>query len=206
MLGTQHYLVFVASGILLNIMPGQDTLYIASRSIAQGKRAGILSVFGVCSGALIHNILVAFGLAVVLKTSIFAYNLIKYLGAVYFLYLGVSFIRSNKFLGDSTDLKKAGDLQIYIQGLLTDLLNPKVSLFFLAFLPQFVNPVNNYGAFSFLFLGCTFIFTGFLWCLCVAVYSSKIASFIGKNPENARIINLIFGLIFIGLAVIAICH
>jgi RhtB (resistance to homoserine/threonine) family protein len=200
MFGIQNYSVFIISGILLNLTPGADTMYILGRSISQGRRAGILSVLGIITGALIHTLLVAFGLSVIFRQSEFAFNAIKYLGATYLGFLGVKFIIAKS--DDDPMIKPAKNesyRKIYLQGLLTNLLNPKVALFYLAFLPQFVAADNHFGALPFLILGLTFITTGTLWCLTLAVFSSYISEKLRQNKQLSNVINKIAGVLFIGL-------
>jgi threonine/homoserine/homoserine lactone efflux protein len=198
MLGIHHYWAFVLSGILVNLTPGQDTLYILGRSVAQGRKAGILSVLGIGTGALIHTVAAAFGLSALLMTSSTAYRVMKYAGAAYLVYLGV-----RMFTGppEFADLKTApGDssgLSIYVQGILTDLLNPNVILFFLAFLPQFVDPTMDYGALPFLLLGCTFITTGMTWCLIVACFSAAVSEHLRRKPRTTMILRRVTGGLFV---------
>jgi RhtB (resistance to homoserine/threonine) family protein len=200
MLGTIHLTTFIISGLLLNLYPGQDTIYIISRSMSQGKKAGILSVFGISSGGLIHTLLAGLGLSAILSASGIAFHVVKIIGALYLLYLGFRTIFSKHVISNrETYLAKQTDLQIYKQGLITNLLNPKVALFFLSFLPQFINPDNNYGPLSFLFLGSIFLSTGTLWCIFVALFSAKISEKIKKNTKITFIFEKITGIIFIGL-------
>lgn len=199
MLGIDNYGVFVLSGILLNLTPGSDTMYILGRSISQGKKAGVLSVFGILSGALIHTILVAFGLSIVLQRSEWAFNIIKYLGAAYLCYLGIKTILSRTSSLEMQDAKRESNWKVYLQGLLTNLLNPKVALFYLAFLPQFIAKDNPYGAVPFLILGLTFITTGTIWCLLLALFSSGISERLRRNEKMADLMNKLTGVLFIGL-------
>jgi threonine/homoserine/homoserine lactone efflux protein len=198
MLGIHHYWAFVLSGILVNLTPGQDTLYILGRSVAQGRKAGILSVLGICTGALIHTAAAAFGLSALLMASATAYRVMKYAGAAYLVYLGVKM-----FMGppEFADLKTApwgsSGLSIYVQGMLTDLLNPNVILFFLAFLPQFVNPTMDYGALPFLLLGCTFITTGMTWCLIVACFAAAVSEHLRRKPRTTMILRRVTGGLFV---------
>jgi len=203
MFGTHNYLTFLFSGILLNLTPGQDTIYIIGRSIAQGRKAGVLSVLGIGTGAICHTLFVALGLATLLSVSQIAFSIIKYLGSAYLIYIGsrTLFSSTNIFDENETGKEKISESKIYIQGFLTNLLNPKVALFFLAFLPQFIDPVNNYGTFSFLFLGFTFIFTGSIWCLMVALFSSYITTFLRKDRKVTFMLNKACGILFIGLGV-----
>ncbi len=200
MLGTIHLTTFLISGILLNLYPGQDTMYIISRSVSQGKKAGIVSVLGISSGGLLHTLLAGLGLSSILAASHTAFLVVKIIGALYLLYLGFRIIFSKHIRSNAdTYLAKQTDFQIYKQGLLTNLLNPKVALFFLSFLPQFVNPENNHGPITFLFLGSIFLCTGTLWCIIVAIFSAEISKKFKKNERITLIFEKITGLIFIGL-------
>ena len=202
MLGTIHLTTFIISGLLLNLYPGQDTMYIVSRSMSQGKKAGIVSVLGISSGGLIHTLLAGLGLSSILAASNMAFYVVKVIGALYLLYLGFRTIFSKHvYLNSDSYLSKQTNFQIYEQGLLTNLLNPKVALFFLSFLPQFVNQNNNYGTFTFLFLGSIFLCTGTIWCIIVAIFSAAISEKIKKNEKITLIFEKITGIIFIGLGI-----
>lgn len=190
----------MVSGILLNITPGADTLYILGRSAAQGKRAGIVSALGISSGCLAHTIMAALGLSIILAKSAPAFNLIKYAGAGYLVYLGVKAIAAKDLISLEAKRPQAVGLKrVYFEGIMTNLLNPKVALFFLAFLPQFIDPGNSYGPVPFLLLGLTFITTGTVWCLLIATFASLVTE---KSREKRKIsvfLNKFTGLIFIGL-------
>ena len=196
-----NYGLFVISGIILNITPGPDTFYVLGRSISQGKRAGVLSVLGIENATLIHTIVVAFGLAVLLLfKSALAFNVLKYMGAAYLVYLGCRavFAKPEKvFTSKNGHPKEKG--KIYLQGFLTNLFNPKVILFFLAFLPQFVSTHNSYGVLPFMILGLTFICTGTIWLLIVTVSSAYVTHKIRDNLKLANILNRTTGVLFIGL-------
>ncbi len=200
MFGVQNYWVFVLSGILVNITPGQDTMYILGRSIAQGRKAGVVSVFGICTGALIHTVAAAFGLSAILMASTSVFLIMKYAGAGYLVYLGV-----RMFLGGSEPdpLERTSHdskaLSIYLQGLVTDLLNPNVILFFLAFLPQFVEPGKGQEILSFLLLGSTFVTTGTAWCLIVACFSAGVSGRLRRNPHIAATLRRVTGGLFVCL-------
>ena len=137
MLGIEHFEMFLLAGILLNLTPGSDTIYILSRSIAQGKRAGIYSVLGISSGVAVHTTLAALGLSVILSTSALAFMAVKITGALYLGYLGLTTLLSKENKLMSLTEQVMTRKEIYLQGLLTNILNPKVALFFLSFLPQF---------------------------------------------------------------------
>jgi threonine/homoserine/homoserine lactone efflux protein len=199
MFGIENYYIFLISGILLNIAPGADTLYILGRSISQGRNAGILSVFGIINGALIHTILVALGLSALFIKSELAFNIVKNSGAVYLCFLGIKTILSKIDTLNLAQTKKEASGKIYLQGLFTNLLNPKVVLFYLAFLPQFIAKDNNFGALPFLILGFTFITTSTIWCLFIAVFSSYISQGLRRNKKLSDILNKFTGILFIGL-------
>jgi RhtB (resistance to homoserine/threonine) family protein len=197
MLGTVNFSVFVISGILLNITPGSDTMYILSRSISFGRRAGILSVLGISSGAVIHTLLAALGLSAILAQSAFAFNVVKYAGSIYLLYLGIKAILTKYEQSTlSNSVEETTSYKIYVQGLLTNLLNPKVALFFLTFLPQFVDPKTEYGALSFLLLGVTYLTTGTIWCLLLAMFSSMATKTLRDNQKISTVLNKSAGVIY----------
>lgn len=199
MLGITNFGAFLVSGIILNITPGSDTIYILSRSISSGKKAGIMSVLGVSSGIIGHTLLAAFGLSALLSRSAAAFNVIKYAGVLYLIYLGIKTLLSseNQILVEARE--KHSLKQVYMQGFLTNLLNPKVALFFLAFLPQFVDPGAGLGPLPFIVLGCTFVTTGTLWCLLLAGFSSFATDRLRNNGKITLLLNKLCGFIYIGL-------
>lgn len=200
MLGIENYGVFIMAGIMLNLTPGADTMYILGRSVSQGRRAGVLSVLGISTGALGHTLLASLGLSAILARSAVAFDIIKYIGAAYLIYLGIRAMLSSSAFAVKEN-QEATLSRIYLQGILTNLLNPKVALFFLAFLPQFVNPAGNYGPLPFLALGITFITTGTIWCLIIAYFSSLATSRLRESPAISGVMNKLTGILFIGLGV-----
>lgn len=202
MFGIQNYEIFVLTGIVLNITPGSDTIYILSRSIAQGKKAGIYSLLGIISGVAVHTILAALGLSAILSTSATAFLTVKMIGAMYLGYLGLTtLLRKENTLISLTDNHVMTPRNIYFQGLLTNILNPKVALFFLSFLPQFIAPSNAYGLLPFLCLGITFLITGTTWCLLLVLFSSRMTTYLRENKTAAFVTNKVCGMIYLGLGV-----
>jgi threonine/homoserine/homoserine lactone efflux protein len=200
MLGTQHLAIFVLSGILLNLTPGQDTFYIVGRSISQGRRAGLLSVMGISSGAVVHTFAAAFGLSAILAASAKAFAIVKLAGAAYLVYLGIRMLFERRAAaGGETTFAQAGAWEIYRSGFLTNLLNPKVALFFMAFLPQFVSPATGSRLLSFLFLGGVFIFNGTLWCLILVWGASAMSGRFRQNPSSGMLLKRAAGALFVGL-------
>ncbi|MCW9134337.1 LysE family translocator [Bacillus paramycoides] len=198
MYGIINYEVFLLTGILLNLIPGADTMYIVGRSISQGRKAGVYSVFGIITGSLVHTLFVAFGLSIILTKSVVLFNTIKVIGVIYLVYLGIKMILDKTNVAFQASSNKLNIRKIYLQGLLTSLTNPKVSLFFIAFLPQFID-TNASGPMPFIILGLTFTATGLLWCLFVAYFSSYVTKKLRGNQKVGLILNKVTGIIFIGM-------
>ena len=202
MFGTQHLWLFVVSGLLLNITPGQDTLYIVTRSVGQGRRAGLWSVLGISTGAIVHTLAAAFGLSAILATSASAFTIVKLGGAAYLVYLGVKMLLerpSPAAAGAGPAFRRESAWAIYRSAVLTNVLNPKVALFFLAFLPQFVAPGAASLVMPFLFLGAVFVFNGTLWCLVLVLGASALSGRLRRNESGARRLRQATGAVFVGL-------
>jgi len=194
-LGTDNLGVFVAAGLLLNITPGADMLFIASRSAAQGPRAGVIAALGIGAGCLFHILCAALGLSVVLATSAPAFTAVKYAGALYLVSLGIASFRS---LGAGTKVT-AGEAaplapaRIFRQAVLVNVLNPKVALFFMALLPQFA------ASLAFLFLGALFNFNGTIVNVAFALLSSRLADRFRHSAVLVRLCRTAAAVLFIGL-------
>ncbi len=210
MFGIENYLGFIIAAILLNLTPGTDSMYIITRSMAQGKTAGFYSVLGITSGILVHTLLASLGLSVLLANSPTAFMIVKYIGASYLCYLGFKMLTSKQqpLIADSLSedkqlatAKSTNHWQIYQQGVLTNVFNPKVALFFLAFFPQFIDSSYAHGMLSFLILGLTFATTGFIWCSCLALLASLLSKNLRENPSIEVVLNKISGVVFIGLGI-----
>ncbi len=201
MIGIEHYSLFLLSGILLNITPGNDTLYILGRTVSQGRKAGILSLLGIIMGAFMHTAFAATGLSLILMKSATVFNVIKWVGAGYLLYLGIRALLS-KHSSEAVALEqdKSISKRIFMQGFLTNLFNPKVALFYLAFLPQFISADNAYGALPFIVLGLTFIATGTIWCLLLVVAADFMTRKL-RTRNFAGILNRLTGAVFIYLGI-----
>lgn len=201
MLGTHDLALFLVSGVLLNITPGADSLYIASRSIGQGARAGAIAALGIVLGCCVHLLAAALGLSVVLATSGALFTLIKLVGAAYLIYVGFSLALVRRARAPSSGSVSVVPLRtIFLQGLLTNVLNPKVALFFLAFLPQFIDPSSSDKTLAFVFLGSIFNFTSTLWCLALAYGSARFRS-LRISPRTTAWLNRSVGALFVFLGV-----
>jgi threonine/homoserine/homoserine lactone efflux protein len=199
-LGIHDLWLFVLSGLLLNITPGPDTLYIVGRSSAQGWRAGAVAALGIGAGALVHICAAALGLSALLAASATVFMAVKIIGAAYLVYVGISLIRA-KGSAQSPPIapgSRPSPLRgIFFQGFLTNVLNPKVALFFLAFLPQFVMADAPSKPLAFLFLGAIFDFNGTLWNLLVAWSTARISSRLAAGDAFKKWFNRCVGSLFV---------
>jgi threonine/homoserine/homoserine lactone efflux protein len=198
MLGIHDYWLFVATGLLLNLTPGQDTLYIVGSSMAHGRRVGVASAMGISVGCVVHTLAAAVGLSAVLATSAAAFIAVKLAGAAYLVYLGVrALIAPTGAFAPRQDSASAPAGLAFRRGVLTNVLNPKVALFFLAFLPQFIDSDSPTKVGAFLALGFTFVATGTAWCLCLAVTASRIRGFFAEHPHALAHISRASGALFV---------
>ncbi|HEH9398083.1 TPA: LysE family translocator [Aeromonas sobria] len=204
MFGIHDLALFVVSGLLLNMMPGPDSLLIMLRSGSQGWRAGSAAALGIGTGTMIHVLAAALGLSALLSASAELFTVIKLAGALYLVYLGVSLFRqptANSAVGAAVTLPVLSYGQIYRQGVLTNVLNPKVALFFLAFVPQFIAPDAPDKALAFILLGCIFNLNGMIWCH-LLVFSTAYARNKVKLPARiGRWLNRGIGTLFVGLGI-----
>ena len=192
------FLAFLIAAFALNLAPGPDMLYVIGRSVGQGRKAGIVSSLGVFVGCWVHILAAAFGIAALLRSSPMAFNLVRYAGAAYLIYLGI------KMLAQKTDLSsrqlKAESLgAIFRQGAITNMLNPKVAIFFLAFLPQFVDARRGSVVLQILLLGLIFNIGGTLVNLAVAYAGGTLGELLRRNQSIARLQRRFTGLILVGL-------
>ncbi len=204
MWGITGYFGFLASSIMLNMVPGADTIYILSKAITGGKKKGIVSALGISTGILIHTVLASLGLSAILASSALAFNLMKLAGAAYLIVMGLRTIFSTKELlptGEMEEEDTESVWKIYRQGVLTNALNPKVALFFLSLLPQFVSADNGYGPLPFLLLGLSFFATSTVWSVFVAFLSSLLSRVLRSNERISKWMSKISGGIYILLGI-----
>jgi threonine/homoserine/homoserine lactone efflux protein len=202
MSGIHDYWLFVAAGVLLNLTPGQDTMFIIGRALSGGSRAGIAAAVGICVGSIGHTLAAALGLSLLLATSALAFTIVKLLGAAYLVYLGTRLLLSKAASYSAAPALTAAAVSTksaFFQGILTNLLNPKVALFFLAFLPQFIDPRSGARIPAFLALGGTFVTTGLIWCLILAVAAGRLQAFFLRNPNARALIDRAVGALFVAL-------
>jgi threonine/homoserine/homoserine lactone efflux protein len=204
MLGIHDYGLFIASGILLALAPGQDTMYIIGRSLTGGLRSGLASALGVNVGCVIHTLMAATGLSILLAASPAAFATVKLCGAAYLVFLGGKLLFAKSAapaLTGHADQRAAPaggrPWAAFGQGILTNVLNPKVALFFLAFLPQFISPASTRKALAFLALGGTFITIGIIWCLILAAGAARLRGFFIAKPNVRSTVDRVTGGFFI---------
>ena len=204
MFGIHDLWLFIISGLLLNLMPGPDTLFIMTKSAAQGWKAGVAASLGICSGVYVHIFAAAFGLSALLATSATAFLVVKLVGAAYLIYLGWMTLRQKlqalSYVQAPTQPHQALS-SIYRQGFLTNVLNPKVALFFLAFVPQFIASDSNNTVLAFLTLGTIFDFNSLLWCLLVALVTAFASKQFRVSERIKTGLNKVIGVLFVGLGI-----
>ena len=208
MFGIHDLTLFIVSGLLLNIMPGPDSLLIMARSATQGWRAGCAAALGIGAGTMVHVTAAAVGLSALLSTSAMAFSVVKWVGAAYIVYVGIGMLRARLKPAAEAGDRPAGSVpgtaplayrRIFAQGFLTNVLNPKVALFFLAFVPQFISADAPNKALAFLILGCIFNFNGMLWCNGLAVFTAFASARLKVKPLVALWLNRITGGLFLAL-------
>ena len=202
MFGIHDFGFFLAAGILLNLTPGPDTAYILGRTVAQGREAGIASALGICLGSIFHTCAAALGLSAILLTSATAFGFIKLLGGAYLMFLGAKMILDrSKRSGVPLHFRRSTNAAAFRQGALTNILNPKVALFFLAFLPQFIDPASTTKVLAFLSLGFSFVTTGTIWCLVLVWFASAFSKPFYTNATIRRWVSGTAGALFIFLGI-----
>ncbi|WUR12554.1 LysE family translocator [[Empedobacter] haloabium] len=237
MFGIHDLTLFIVSGLLLNIMPGPDSLLIMTRSATQGWRAGCVTALGIGAGTMVHVFAAAVGLSALLATSATAFNVVKWVGAAYIVWCGIGMLRAKQnpeakagvrkecshacehrcaskercslkplLRPDGSDPgltplggKPVSMLRIFAQGFLTNVLNPKVALFFLAFVPQFISADAPNKPLAFVILGCIFNFNGMLWCNGLAVFTAFASARLKVKPRVALWLNRVTGGLFLML-------
>jgi threonine/homoserine/homoserine lactone efflux protein len=205
MLGIHHYWLFIATAVVLIITPGQDTFFILGRSLSGGRGDGIAAALGISAGTVVHTLLSALGLSALLATSPYAFMAVKFAGAAYLIYIGARALltRASGIPGeDGAARNDGGNPRHWIafrQGILTNLLNPKVALFFLALLPQFIDAASPYKVAAFIALGLSFVAMGAAWCVMLAVAAARLRGAFLRRPSMTNLLNKVAGAMFIGL-------
>ena len=196
----QNLSLFILATLLLAMTPGQDFIYVMIRSISQGTRAGIIAISGLMIGVTLHTLAAATGVAAILLTSSYAFMAIKLVGAAYLIYIGIQAFRQKGSLDINKPRDKASDLKLFKEGIISSVLNPKLAIFFMAFLPQFVE--NGADTFTEMIkLGLLFAALSLPILIVVAMLSSKFGDFITGNESVAQSIGKVTGVVLVGLGI-----
>ena len=183
----QNFAVFAFAALMLNITPGNDMIFVSTHATSHGIRAGIMASLGIAVGCLVHIFAAVVGISAIVAKSAFLFDAIKYFGAAYLIYIGLKsvFSKTQKFDIEVVEKKKT-NFAVFKQGVVTNVLNPKVALFFLAFLPQFVPPQYEHTWFLILILGLWFNFSGTIVNILVAIAFGKAGNFLNQNPSFVK--------------------
>jgi threonine/homoserine/homoserine lactone efflux protein len=194
----QHFILFALAALMLNITPGNDMIFVISRSLT-GTRAGIFAALGIGLGCFLHIFASVVGLSVIIKQSEILFNIIRYAGAAYLIYIGIKSLmeKPSTMIFSQNENDKNTNLKILRQGAITNMLNPKVSLFFLAFLPQFINNQSDNVTTQILFLGLWFNFSGTLVNVLIALLFSKVVAKLSNFQRFWKIQNKVSGVILV---------
>lgn len=199
---TSSLALFCVAALVLLVIPGPAVLYIVARSIDQGRAAGFASVAGVHAGSLVHIAAAALGLSAILVSSATAFNVVKYAGAAYLVFLGIRTIRSRNARMDVSAIVREPLGHVFRQGMVVNILNPKTALFFFAFLPQFVSASRGAVATQILMLGFVFIGLGVISDGAYALLASKVGTVLKSNPKFAARRSLLSGSVYVVLGVL----
>ena len=193
-----NLLLFVTASLALTVVPGPDMVYVLTRGVSQGRSAGLVSAAGVCCGVLVHTAFAAVGLSAILAQSAVAFSVVKYAGAAYLVYLGIRTILDKEGFASPGRAERARLPIVFRQGMLTNVLNPKVALFFLAFLPQFVEPAGSTG-WQMLALGVAFTLVGLAVLSVVALCSGALGEWLRGRPAFAGALRWLTGSVLVAL-------
>lgn len=198
-MGIENFIAFLVATVLFVLTPGIETVFLINKSISQGRRSGVYTSFGLNTGALVHTLFGALGLSIMVAKSAIFFALIKYLGAAYLIYLGVTKVMSKKGLiteaneGQKKDSAKSN----FTSGFITNILNPKVALFFIAFFPQFITPTEIENPVPFMILGVIYATMTTVWYLVLTSFAGTFSTKIKENKKMGVRLNKISGAIFV---------
>jgi threonine/homoserine/homoserine lactone efflux protein len=197
-MGIINYAAFIIASFLFIISPGIDTVFILNKSITQGRKSGIFATLGITTGVLVHTSLAAFGLSLILAQSAMAFAVLKYLGAAYLIYLGITkFFSGESIVKESKQEPLVSVKKTYISAVFTNTLNPKVAIFFLAFFPQFIQPAYMHSALPFIFLGVTYAVMGLLWFMVLTFFAGSFSARLKSNAMIGTWLNKFSSLAFV---------
>ena len=203
-MGIDHLLLFVVAGLLLNLTPGPDVLFIVTHALKSGARAGVVAALGITAGCFVHIFAAAVGVSALLAASTTAFTVLKWIGAAYLVWVGIRMLRSSAPPAMEPGLEPSRALgpselkAVFFRGFATNALNPKVALFFLAFLPQFIGPASEHKSLAFLLLGLLFNFNGLWVNICWALAAAWLSSRVGAVRKGMHWLERAAGAMFLG--------
>ncbi len=193
--------IFFTASVALGLAPGPDNIFVLTQSALHGRAAGLFVTLGLCTGLLLHTAAVSLGVAAIFATSALAYNLLKILGAAYLLYLAWQVLKASAAGVSANGNSSLGFVQLYVRGIIMNISNPKVAIFFLAFLPQFADPSLGHMTLQLMSFGAIFILATLLVFGSIALFAGILGDWLRASPRVQLIMNRVAGIIFIGLAV-----
>jgi threonine/homoserine/homoserine lactone efflux protein len=201
MWGIENFGAFVIASAVLVMSPGNDTIMVLTRSITHGQKIGVYSALGVTVAFVVHTLAATLGLSLILSRSAMAFDIVKYLGAVYLFYLGYQALtsKSTAFKVEAGEKKTANSFRMFGYALLGGILNPKTAIFFLAFFPQFISTSEAQNPLPYILLGTVISLITVVWCVFLALMGSSVSAFLKKYTHAEKWINRTSGLIFIAL-------
>lgn len=202
MLEPSQVLLFLAASFLLCLAPGPDNIYVLTQGITKGKKAAIITTLGLCTGLIIHTTAAALGISVIFKTSEVAFNIVKYLGAAYLLYIAYqAYKHRDEPLNLEASSSKKEMKGLYMKGFIMNVLNPKVSIFFLAFLPQFVNINEGNVPMQMIILGIIFMIMTILVFSTIGIIANALSSKLTSNPKIVKYMNVMTSFVLVSLGI-----
>jgi len=200
MIPIEVLVTFFITSLLLGLAPGPDNIFVLAQSAMYGRHAGLMVVLGLCSGLIVHTVAVALGVAAIFQTSLIAFSVLKILGICYLLFLAWKSFRSSVRDAQAGAIGKVSSLGLYRRGVILNISNPKVSIFFLAFIPQFADPARGSVSIQILLFGCLFILSTLLVFSSIALLAGTLSHWFSSSLRAQKILNRISGVVFLGIA------
>ena len=200
MIDSETLAMFVAASTALGFAPGPDNIFVLTQSMVNGRAAGMRITLGLCTGLLVHTTIVALGVSVIFRTSPLAFNALKYCGALYLLFLAWKAFRASSSRLKPGEKTKLGPWQLYRRGIIMNITNPKVSIFFMAFLPQFTSPAAGSITLQLILLGFIFILVTIVVFGLVSQLAGAIGKWLARSEKGERVLNIAAGVVFVSLA------
>lgn len=201
MINLNTLIMFLTASTLLAFSPGPDNIFVLTQSIVYGRAAGLKITLGLCTGLVVHTTIVSLGVSVIFQTSLIAFNALKYLGALYLLYLSYKAFKASSSKLDTNEKEKLTSWQLYRRGIIMNVTNPKVSIFFMAFLPQFTDASSGSITLQLIILGSLFMLDTLVVFGAISQLSGIIGKWISKSEKGEKILNRVAGTVFVSLAI-----